>query len=207
MTILFDVDIIAAVERGDINITDFDSSLDGPLGANSYDVRVDGTYLLEVVWTDDGPWFVRLPAVAEGGRIDIPVGGTLLARTLERVGMRGKITAIMKARSSIAKCGFAVCKCAGLGDVGFDNHWTMELTAFTRYGQPWLSAGDRIAQISFFAGAAPPTTPYSGQYSIEDWPQCMVPKDWRHRIVDRLDNIPFGSNMILNPGARRGKIF
>lgn len=40
MTILFDVDIIAAVERGDIAITDFDDSEGGPLGANSYDLRL-----------------------------------------------------------------------------------------------------------------------------------------------------------------------
>ncbi len=190
MTILFDIDIIAAVERGDINITDFDPSPDGPLGANSYDVRIDGQYLLEVVWADDDPWFLRLPPVELGGRIDIPVGGTLLVRTLERVGMRGKITGIMKARSSVGKIGIAVCKCAGLGDVGFDNRWTMELSAFTRYGQPWITAGDRIAQIAFFAGKIPPATPYSGQYRIKDWPECMIPKKLRNRIIHNIADIP-----------------
>lgn len=190
MTILFDVDIIAAIERGDINISDFDPSPEGPLGANSYDVRVDGQYLLKVFWFDDGPWFLQLPPVELGGRINIPVGGTLLARTLERVGMRGKIVAFMKARSSIAKSSFAVCKCAGLGDVGFDNHWTMELTAFTCHGHPWITAGERIAQFAFFEGKSVPNRSYGGQYRIEDWPQCMVPQEWRHHIVDQIEGIP-----------------
>jgi dCTP deaminase len=115
--------------------------------------------------------------------------GILLARTTERVGTFKNITGMLKARSSVGKMGSAVCKCAGLGDVGFDNHWVLELTAFSSQGQPYMVAGSRIAQIAFFETKSPPRRPYAGQYKVEDWPTCMVPKMWRHHIVDDVAKI------------------
>jgi dCTP deaminase len=186
MTILFDVDIIAAVERGNIAITDFDDSEGGPLGANSYDLRV-GQFFYEVIWGRDGPWYVGPIVVAEGQSINVPVGGTLLAMTHERVTTKGKITGIMKSRSTTGREGIAVCKCASLGDVGYDNHWTMILTALVSQGQPVVTVGERISQIVFFEGKSEPRSPYSGQYCIEGWPLCMVPQRWRHRIIPHIE--------------------
>lgn len=189
MTILFDVDIIAAVERGDIAITDFDDSEDGPLGTNSYDLRL-GRYFFEVIWGIDGPWYVGPVVAQEGRHVSVPVGGTLLAMTNERVKTAKNIMGIMKSRSSTGREAVTVCKCAGLGDVGYDNHWTMELTAFTRIGQPFVTVGERIAQMAFFKGDSEPRNPYQGQYRIEDWPLCMVPKRWRHRIIANITDMP-----------------
>jgi len=183
---LSDAGIVEAIERGDISISDFDLNR---VETNSYDVILGG-YFFEVIWGEDGPWYVG-PVIADvGERINIPVGGTLLAMTKDRIGMFNNITAMMKSRSTTGREALTVCKCAGLGDVGYDNHWTMELSAFTRIGQPFVNVGQKIAQIAFFQTKSAPTRPYQGQYRIEDWPLCMIPKKWRHRIIADVVDMP-----------------
>lgn len=77
-------------------------------------------------------------------------GETILAHTEEFIGGRGHITTMMKARSSLGRNFIEVCKCAGWGDVGYINRWTMEVTNnSSRYYIP-LVAGRRVAQIVFF---------------------------------------------------------
>ncbi len=79
---------------------------------------------------------------------------TILAHTLEFIGGRNgvgelpAVTSEMRARSSIGRIGIAVCKCAGWGDIGYINRWTMEITNFSSSIIP-LPVGIRIAQIIF----------------------------------------------------------
>lgn len=81
---------------------------------------------------------------------------TILAHSIEFVGGRNgtkdlpAVTTEMRARSSIGRIGIAVCKCAGWGDVGYINRWTMEITNFSTAVIP-LPVGIRIAQIIFHA--------------------------------------------------------
>jgi dCTP deaminase len=75
---------------------------------------------------------------------------TILAHTNEFIGGRGKITTMMKARSSMGRNFLEICKCAGWGDVGFINRWTMEITNNSRHYAIPLVVGRRIAQIVFF---------------------------------------------------------
>lgn len=81
---------------------------------------------------------------------------TILAHTIEFIGGKNgtkelpAITTEMRARSSIGRIGIAVCKCAGWGDVGYVNRWTMEITNFSNATIP-LPVGVRIAQIIFHA--------------------------------------------------------
>ena len=76
---------------------------------------------------------------------------TILAHTDEFIGGRnGVVTTMMQARSGVGRCFTEVCKCAGWGDVGYVNRWTMEITNNSRYyAIPWL-VGTRIAQIAFY---------------------------------------------------------
>lgn len=77
-------------------------------------------------------------------------GETILGHTQEFIGGRDHITTMMKARSSLGRSFISVCKCAGWGDVGYTNRWTMEIqNTSTRYYIP-LVVGRRIAQIVFF---------------------------------------------------------
>ncbi len=77
-------------------------------------------------------------------------GETILAHTQEFIGGRDHITTMMKARSSFGRSFISVCKCAGWGDVGYTNRWTMEIqNTSNRYYIP-LVVGRRMAQIVFF---------------------------------------------------------
>ncbi len=77
-------------------------------------------------------------------------GETILAHTNEFIGGRDTITTMMKARSSMGRNFIEVCKCAGWGDVGYVNRWTMEITNNSKNYIIPLVVGRRIAQIVFF---------------------------------------------------------
>jgi hypothetical protein len=57
---------------------------------------------------------------------------------------------MMKARSTWGRNFITVCKCAGWGDVGYVNRWTMEIANSSRNKHIPLVVGRRIAQIVFF---------------------------------------------------------
>jgi len=114
-------------------------------------------------------------------------GETILAHTQEFIGGRDHITTMMKARSSLGRSFIEVCKCAGWGDVGFVNRWTMEITNNSeRYHIP-LVVGRRIAQIIFFetgpivGGDYATSGKYQGSASLaklkKSWdPSAMLPR-------------------------------
>ena len=77
-------------------------------------------------------------------------GETILGHTQEFIGGRDHITTMMKARSSLGRSFIEVCKCAGWGDVGYINRWTMEITNNSTHYYIPLVVGRRIAQIIFF---------------------------------------------------------
>lgn len=77
-------------------------------------------------------------------------GETILAHTQEFIGGRESVTTMMKARSSMGRNFIEVCKCAGWGDIGYVNRWTMEITNNSAYYTIPLVVGRRIAQIVFF---------------------------------------------------------
>ncbi len=79
----------------------------------------------------------------------IQPGETILAHTREFIGGRDHITTMMQARSSLGRNFIEVCKCAGWGDVGYTNRWTMEITNNSRHYAIPLVVGRRIAQIVF----------------------------------------------------------
>jgi dCTP deaminase len=101
---------------------------------------------------------------------------------------------MMKARSSLGRSFIEVCKCAGWGDVGYVNRWTMEITNNSEHYHIPLVVGRRIAQIVFFETGPILTTDYSknGKYqSSEDleeikrkWnPSLMLPRLYKDREI------------------------
>ena len=130
---------------------------------------------------------------SEGLVILIEPGETILAHTQEFIGGRNGFLGEMKARSSLDRIFIDACKSAGLGDVGFINRWTMEITNFSkRYTIP-LVVGRRYAQILFFE-VGPTLKEYhqDGKYQsgqileelIKSWiPQDMLPKLYLDREV------------------------
>lgn len=117
-------------------------------------------------------------------------GETILAHTNEFIGGRDHITTMMKARSSMGRNFIEVCKCAGWGDVGYINRWTMEITNNSKNYIIPLVVGRRIAQIIFFETGPILETDYTkaGKYAAsvnladlkKTWqPEMMLPKLWR----------------------------
>ncbi len=172
-------EILSAIERGSITISDFDESR---LGPNSYDLLL-GKFFFDVIWDEDGPWFVGPSEYGPQDRVNVPVGGTLLAMTEDVIGTFGKVTGKLYARSTWGRAGITVCRDAGLGDIGYKNHWTLEMSSHIQSGQPFVTVGERISQIAFFETIRPPIRAYKGQYNADEWPLCMVPKRWRHHII------------------------
>lgn len=168
------------------------------LGTNSYDVRLGNWYYIpneemqiyspyfkehvDAYWL--GPYnaydMKKINPMLEG-MICIPGHTTILAHTLEIIGAHAGITTKMHARSSVARVGLSVCKCAGAGDVGYISRWTMEISNHNK-ADVLLPVGMRIAQIMFdYVGDT--EKEYKGKYgSRYEWtPEDMLPKlynDW-----------------------------
>lgn len=114
-------------------------------------------------------------------------GETILAHTNEFIGGVDHITTMMKARSSMGRNFIEVCKCAGWGDVGYVNRWTMEITNNSKNYIIPLVVGRRIAQIVFFETGPIEARDYttSGKYASstdlkklqKEWkPEMMLPR-------------------------------
>lgn len=119
-------------------------------------------------------------------------GETILAHTQEFIGGKDHITTMMKARSSLGRNFIEVCKCAGWGDVGYINRWTMEITNNSKNYIIPLVVGRRIAQIIFFETGPIEGADYasSGKYAsstdvkklAKEWkPELMLPRLWCDR--------------------------
>lgn len=176
--ILNNVSIIEAVKTGAIYVDDFDVQNVGP---NSIDVHLGDTfYILE--WLENGPRYFGPIKVKEGQGINIPLGYTILGHTREVIGSN-KFVCRMQARSTTARMGVMICRDAGLGDVGYINHWTMEISSTSK--GVFLMPGMRIGQITFeeimLSGWF-----YAGQYTGK-FPECMVPSKYRASIAPPSD--------------------
>ncbi len=133
------------------------------------------------------------PGISPDDRVIwIGPGETLLCHTEEFIGGRGCVTTMMKARSSWGRNFIEVCKCAGWGDIGYINRWTLEVTNNSRYYHIPLVVGRRIAQIAFFE-VEPVEADYVGQVGkyqasrdVEElkatWtPETMLPRIFEDR--------------------------
>ena len=90
------------------------------------------------------------------------------------------------------------CQCAGWGDIGYVNRWTMEVTNNSKYYSIPLVVGRRIAQIIFYDSdgtLASRSYEDKGKYQkadadvaqlIAEWrPSDMLPQMFRDREVAR----------------------
>jgi dCTP deaminase len=115
-------------------------------------------------------------------------GETILSHTPEFIGGKNHITSMMKARSSMGRSFIEVCKCAGWGDVGFFNRWTMEITNNSRDKTIPLVVGRRIAQIVFFETGEIMEANYAegGKYQ-NSTDLVILKRDWQpHLMLPRL---------------------
>jgi len=186
--LLSDRRIRQAMEAGDIVIDPFEPR---QLGTNSYDVRLGEWYFepnrnmqtVSFLSEEQTRQFWGEPKQA-AGIIAVRPGDTILAHTMEVVGGRNGFTTSMRARSSIGRSCMSVCKCAGVGDVGYIARWTMEITNHS-HATIELPVGLRVAQILFYE-VGETEKHYEGKYGQgAAWsPLEMLPKlynDWDMR--------------------------
>jgi len=94
-------------------------------------------------------------------------GELILAHTNEFIGGTNNICSMMKCRSSIGRIGISVCKDADLGNIGYVNRWTMEISNFSQSIIP-LVVGSRVAQIIFsYTGEVRNSYEKNGSYQGE----------------------------------------
>ena len=142
-----------------------------------------------------GDWFAggSLQRLDAGGLrsedrvIFLRPGETILAHTQEFAGGRNIVTTSMQARSSMGRSFIEVCKCAGWGDVGYINRWTMEITNNSRYETIPLVVGARVSQLVFMytgdllgkdysASGAYQTTSNLEELKLSWKPEMMLPR-------------------------------
>ncbi len=219
---LSDTRILEARDRGDIVIDPFipanlaTSSYDVTLGEWYYREQPPGSHSIYNIWSKNHMQHVwgahkveRAISAKEAFKeynfawdgispkdkvILLRPGETILAHTNEFIGGKNSITTMMKARSSMGRNFIEVCKCAGWGDVGYVNRWTMEITNNSTHYLIPLVVGRRIAQIIFFETGPIRASDYAaaGKYQTttdikalkKAWkPEMMLPKLYLDRDI------------------------
>ncbi|MEM3127126.1 MAG: hypothetical protein QW331_03610 [Candidatus Woesearchaeota archaeon] len=164
--------------------------------ANDNDFTIDDLHLPE-------PYSQLFKNISQTDKIILLMPGeTILAHTNEFVGGKEAITTMMKARSSKGRSFIEVCKCAGWGDVGYVNRWTMEITNNSKKKILPLVVGRRISQIIFFYTGktlqGSYTTGKDSKYcSTEDieslkknWhPLAMLPKLYKDKEIKKSTSL------------------
>jgi dCTP deaminase len=123
--ILSDSQILAEIDRGNIVLEPFDREL---LGSNSYDVHL-GRYLAN--YRDSILDAKQHNPVDE---ITLPDEGMVLQPGILYLGVTYEYTEtyrhvpFLEGKSSIGRLGIDIHATAGKGDVGFCNHWTLEIS-------------------------------------------------------------------------------
>ncbi len=218
MTILAKPAILRARDRGDITIEPFDirhvsnTTVDVTLGewyweetpaylsdqqflVNPYDETHSAR-----MWGKEAKRAEAIserPGIPDGTRVIIlRPGMNILAPTEQFIGANDlKLTTKMFARSSLGRNQITVCRCAGAGDIGYADRWTMEIT--NNGNRPFmLVCGRRIAQIMFMESTGLEDSQDSyhvkGKYQtgslrglthaelLARWkPENMLPKMWK----------------------------
>lgn len=140
--ILTDQQIKESIDKGEIVIEPFDIDC---LGTNSYDVHL-GKWL--ATYEDD------LLDAKKHNKIktfEIPVEGFVLEPGTLYLGVTQEYTEthatvpFLEGKSSVGRLGIDIHATAGKGDVGFCNHWTLEISCSQRVKvYPYMPIGQLI---------------------------------------------------------------
>jgi dCTP deaminase len=142
--ILSDKEILKAIGDRQIVITPYDESC---LGTNSYDVHLSkylATYkddILDAKKHNEIDHFV----IPEEGFILHP-GQLYLGSTVEYTETHSTVP-FLEGKSSVGRLGIDIHATAGKGDVGFCNHWTLEISVSKSVR---VYAGMPIGQLIYF---------------------------------------------------------
>ncbi|SMF07547.1 dCTP deaminase [Pseudobacteriovorax antillogorgiicola] len=159
--ILTDLKILEEISAGNIVIEPFRREC---LGSNSYDVHL-GSKL--AVYRDRVLDAKKHNPIQN---IEIPHDGYILQPDQFYLGVTSEYTEahshvpFLEGKSSIGRLGIDIHATAGKGDIGFCNHWTLEISV----KQPVrVYAGMPIGQLIYFTVEGSLNTPYSKKSSAK----------------------------------------
>ncbi len=208
MTTLCDKEIESYRHQGELVIDPF---LPENLNGMSYDLTLGPWFYRRLSFESSPDVYLRdqshrfqLVDARDSGVIELGPLESILAHTNEVVGGRRKINTFLHATSTAGRNDVTACRCAGWGDPGFVNIWTLEVQNLGS-SPLTLKVGTVIAQVVFSLVTAPDRV-YGqdghGQYLPSrdsesakavraDWkPEQMIPKamkvrDWRETWKSR----------------------
>lgn len=163
MSVLSDYEIMAAVDRGELGIDPYDSSMVQPA---SVDLRLDHHFRL----FDGSEYSVIDPAREQIGItyystvnanqiFYLSPGEFALANTFETVSIPDNLCARLEGKSSLGRLGLLTHVTAGYIDPGFHGQITLELYNCAPLPIA-LYPGMKIAQLSLMRMSLPPMNPY-----------------------------------------------
>ncbi len=155
--ILSDKQILEEIKKGTIVIKPFRREC---LGSNSYDVHLGKTLKIYSNYVLDArrPNPTKTIIIPEEGYVLQP--GVLYLGVTEEYTETHKHVAFLEGKSSLGRLGIFIHATAGKGDVGFCNHWTLEIFCV----QPVrIYAGMPIGQLIFFEVKGEVLIPYSSK--------------------------------------------
>jgi dCTP deaminase len=186
--ILSDTEILQAIEHGEIVIEPYRREC---LGSNSYDVHL-GEWLATY---DDHVLDARKHNSITTFRI--PDEGFVLEPARFYLGVTVEYTEshkhvpFLEGKSSVGRLGIDIHATAGKGDVGFCNHWTLEISV----KQPIrVYAGMPVGQLIYFATSGDVQVPYnvkgSAKYNTRSARpvESMMWKNFEQKLFMELKN-------------------
>lgn len=177
--ILSDRSILEAIKSKNIVIEPYSRSC---LGTNSYDVHLSkylACYLDDIIDAKKHNEVEHFE-IEEGGIVLKP-GKTYLGSTLEYTETR-EFVPFLEGKSSVGRLGIDIHATAGKGDVGFCNHWTLEISV----SQPVrVYAGMPIGQLIYFKVAGDVEIDYSNKQSAKYNQRTLKPVEsmmWKNNF-------------------------
>lgn len=159
--ILSDQQILDAMEKGHIKVEPFSRDC---LGSNSYDVHLGKTLGVYVDSVLDARKHNRIDT------FEIPEEGYVLTPDNFYLGVTAEYTETLKhvpfleGKSSVGRLGIDIHATAGKGDVGFCNHWTLEISVKKPVR---VYPNMPIGQLIYFVVEGEILTPYNTKLSAK----------------------------------------
>ena len=177
--ILTDLAILKAMEEGDILVEPYNRNC---LGTNSYDVHLSkylACYIDDVIDAKKHNQVEHFEIADDG--IVLQSGKTYLGSTLEYTETRSFVP-FLEGKSSVGRLGIDIHATAGKGDVGFCNHWTLEISV----SQPVrVYAGMPIGQLIYFKVEGEVEVDYQSKSSAkynQRTPKPMESMMWKNQF-------------------------
>ncbi len=177
--ILSDKTILQSIEKREIVIEPFSRDA---LGTNSYDVHLSkhlATYTAKVLDAKVHNQIEHFEIGPEGYVLE--PGTTYLGSTLEYTESHRHVP-FLEGKSSVGRLGIDIHATAGKGDVGFCNHWTLEISV----SQPVrVYAGMPIGQLIYFDVCGDVETLYNKKSSAKYNQRSPLPMEsmmWKNHF-------------------------